>query len=153
VLLLVCLPQALGTQRFLGYAALTLAPFLARDAGEWLAGRRWPPALRAPAPRAALASLACVALVIPTLLAPGTGFGYGWLHKPFPERACDWLELHAVRGKAFNVFSFGGYLLWRFWPQRDRLPFIDIHQTASRVDNNMFFQRNDSVNGIISIRA
>jgi len=26
--------------------------------------------------------------------------------------------------------------LWRFWPQRDRLPFVDIHQTASRLDRD-----------------
>src|SRR5205823_245291 len=71
-------------------------------------------------------------LVTPTLLAPGTGFGYGFMHKPFPERACDWMELHAVRGKAFNVFSFGGYLLWRFYPDPGRLPFMDIHQAGTR---------------------
>ena len=56
VLLLVCLPQALMTQRFLGYAALALAPFVSRDVGDWLTRRRWQEALRAPARRAVVAS-------------------------------------------------------------------------------------------------
>src|SRR5262249_9409458 len=36
LLVAVCLTQALSTQRFLGYAALTLAPFAARDMADWL---------------------------------------------------------------------------------------------------------------------
>ena len=132
VLLLVCLPQALSTQRFLGYAALTLAPFAARDFGDLLSRWSWPVALRAPAPRALLVSFACVVLVIPTLTATVAGFGYGWIHTPYPERACDWMEQHGVRGKSFNVFSFGGYMLWRFYPDPGRLPFMDIHQAGTK---------------------
>jgi len=132
LLLLVCLPQALSTQRFLGYAALALAPFAARDAGDWLSRRRWPEWLRAPAPRALLASVAGVALVVPTLLQPVQGFGYGWVHTLYPERAADWIETHGVRGRAFNTFPFGGYLLYRFFPDPGRLPFMDIHQAGTR---------------------
>ncbi len=132
VLLVVCLPQALSTQRFLGYAALTLAPFAARDAADWLSRRRWPQALHAPARRAVLAAMACVLLVVPTLTQPLTGFGYGWVHTLYPERASDWIEQHGVRGKSFNVFSFGGYLLHRFYPDPGRLPFMDIHQAGTK---------------------
>jgi len=132
VLLLVCLPQALTTQRFLGYAALTLAPFAARDLGTLIERWTWPAALQAPARRALLASLACVVLVVPTLTAPVAGLGYGWIHTPYPERACDWMASHAVRGRSFNVFSFGGYLLWRFYPDPGRLPFMDIHQAGTK---------------------
>ena len=32
--------------------------------------------------------------------------------------ACDWIAAHGVRGRAFNQFFFGGYLLHRFWPER-----------------------------------
>lgn len=132
VLLLVCLPQAISTQRFLGYAALTLAPFAARDVAALISSRAWPAALHAPARRALVASLACVALVVPTLTQSVSGFGYGWVHTPYPERACDWLGEHGVRGKGFNVFSFGGYLLWRFYPDPGRLPFMDIHQAGTK---------------------
>jgi len=37
-----------------------------------------------------------------------------------------------VRGRAFNVFSFGGYLLHRFYPDPGRLPFMDIHQAGTK---------------------
>jgi hypothetical protein len=132
VLLLVCLPQALTTQRFLGYAALALAPFAARDLGTLIERWAWPAALQAPARRALLASLACVGLVVPTLTAPTLGLGYGWIHTPYPERACDWMESHGARGRSFNAFSFGGYLLWRFYPDPGRLPFMDIHQAGTK---------------------
>jgi hypothetical protein len=132
VLLLVCIPQALSTQRFLGYAALALAPFAARDVGDALAARRWPEWLRAPGRRALLASVVSVGLIVPTLLQPVQGFGYGWVHTLYPERAADWIEDHGVRGRAFNTFPFGGYLLYRFFPDPGRLPFMDIHQAGTK---------------------
>ncbi len=138
VLLLVCLPQALTTQRFLGYAALALAPFAARDTADWLSRWRWPAALQAPARRAALVALTCVALVMPTLAQPMIGFGYGWVHTLYPERASDWIEQHDVRGKSFNVFGFGGYLLYRFYPDPGRLPFMDIHQAGTKEIRHLY---------------
>src|SRR4029077_10514265 len=32
----------------------------------------------------------------------------------------------------------GGYLLWRFWPDRSRLPFMDIHQGVSADDRDLY---------------
>src|SRR5262249_54445376 len=61
-----------------------------------------------------------------------TGFGFGWEHRFYPERACDWIEQHGVRGRAFNSFLFGGYLLHRFYPDPGRLPFMDIHQAGPK---------------------
>ncbi len=138
VLLLVCLPQALTTQRFLGYAALLLAPFAARDAADWLARRRWPAVLHPPARRAALAAAAGVVLVVPTLIQPYSGLGYGWVRTLYPERASDWIAAHDVRGRAFNVFSFGGYLLHRFHPDPGRLPFMDIHQAGTKEIRHLY---------------
>ena len=132
VLMSVCLAQALSTQRFIGYAALALAPFAARDMADWLGRVRWSAWLRGGAERAMLASTACVALVIPTLADPVIRFGFGWEHRMYPERACDWIEQHGVRGRAFNTFSFGGYLLYRFYPDPGRLPFMDIHQAGTK---------------------
>jgi hypothetical protein len=116
VLLLVCVTQAITTQRFLGYAALTLAPFAARDTAELLGRLNWPRALRAPMARSALAAVACLGVVTPTLADATFGFGFGWKHRMYPERASGWIETHGVRGKAFNTFAEGGYLLYRFYP-------------------------------------
>ena len=132
VLMAVCLAQAVTTQRFLGYAALALAPFAARDLADWMGRVRWPAWLRPAPARAALAATACVALVTPTLGDPVVPLAVGWEHRTYPEKACDWIDQHGVRGRAFNTFSFGGYLLFRFYPDPGRLPFMDIHQAGTR---------------------
>jgi hypothetical protein len=131
--LLVFLPQALSTQRFLGYAALLVAPGFARDldeACEALSAR----ALRAPWARAAAAAALVVLLPFPStsldIFRPRIGINWD----SFPVRACDWIDAHGVRGRAFAPFEWGGYLLWRFWPQHDRLPFMDIHQAGTPAD-------------------
>lgn len=80
---------------------------------------------------AALVSIVSGGLILPTLLQPAMGFGYGLLPGVQPEKACDWIEQHGVRGRSFNTFAMGGYMLWRFWPDRDRLPFMDIHQAGT----------------------
>jgi hypothetical protein len=132
VLMVVCLTQALSTQRFLGYAALTLAPFAARDMADWLGRVRWPVWMRGAAERAMLASTTCVALVVPSLTDSVVPLAIGWEHRLYPEKACDWIEQHGVRGRAFNTFSFGGYMLYRFYPDPARLPFMDIHQAGTK---------------------
>ena len=132
VLIVVCLTQALTTLRFLGYAALTLAPFAARDMADWLGRIDWPAWLRRAPERSALCAAACVALVMPTLTDPVMPLAIGWEHRMYPERACDWIEAHGVRGRALNAFGQGGYLLYRFYPDPGRLPFMDIHQAGTK---------------------
>jgi hypothetical protein len=41
----------------------------------------------------------------------------------FPVDAIDWLDNHPQEGQVFNYFSWGGYLLYRQWPET--LVFID----------------------------
>jgi len=41
----------------------------------------------------------------------------------FPVKAADWLEVNQPQGNGFNHFSWGGYLLYRLWPEQ--LVFID----------------------------
>lgn len=130
------LPQALMTQRFLGYFAIAVAPFFARDLAEAFAAVPRPALLRRPWPRAVTVATACVLLALPELLRPGVPFGIGFDWKQYPVRACDYIEREGVRGRDFNAFWFGGYLLWRFWPERDRLPFMDIHQAGTREDRD-----------------
>ncbi|HMB21325.1 MAG TPA: hypothetical protein VKP08_00770 [Anaerolineales bacterium] len=41
----------------------------------------------------------------------------------FPVQALDWLEDNPQRGKMFNEFNWGGYILYRGWPRQ--LVFLD----------------------------
>jgi hypothetical protein len=125
-------------QRFVGVYALAAAPYLGRDLDEL--ARRWPrPAwLGAPAWRAALASAACLAVGIPEALRPAYAPGIGIEMERVPVAAADFMAQHGVRGRGFSHFRQVGYLAWRFWPDRARLPFTDIHQTGTPADREAF---------------
>jgi hypothetical protein len=132
LVLLVFVPQAVTTQRFLGTLAVLVAPYFARDL-DWAATTvRLPRRVRAPAIGLALLGVAAVAERAPEMR---LGLGFRW--SEFPVRACDWIESHGVRGRGFNSFGDAGYLLWRFWPDRGRLPFMDIHQSGTRRDRDL----------------
>ena len=124
-------PTALASQRLLGNLALAAFPYLARDLDEWVRARRWPRWTAAPAARAALAALACVGIAAPELSRSDPPLGIGLEWKAYPVAACDFMAQHGVRGRAFNHFRTGGYMLWRFWPDRGRLPFMDVHQAGT----------------------
>lgn len=131
------LPQALGSARMLGPLMVVAAPFFARDLATALGTMRRPAWTRPPRARAALAAAGCLLVATPELLRPGARIGAGFDPGAYPVAACDWLERLGVRGRSFAPFDQGGYLLWRFWPQRDRLPFMDIHQTGTRRDRDL----------------
>lgn len=52
-----------------------------------------------------------------------SGQGNRFDPKVFPVQAADWLAENPVAGQGFNYFPWGGYLLYRAWPER--LVFID----------------------------
>ncbi|MFI5370866.1 MAG: tetratricopeptide repeat protein [Candidatus Eisenbacteria bacterium] len=128
------LALALRTQRFLGFAMVALTPYLARDLDAWVGSRRWPAWTRPAWSRATLAAVGCLALGVPEWTRAELPLGVGIEWRQYPVIACDFIRAHGVRGRGFNQFFNGGYLLWRFWPERDRLPFMDIHQTGTRED-------------------
>lgn len=128
---------ALRTQRFLGLYAVAAAPYLARDLDGWVRTWRLPAWAAPPWRRAALAALACATIGIPEWLRPDVAIRVGLESIPYPRRAADFMAEHGVRGRGFNPYFLGGYMLWRFWPDRARLPFMDIHQTGSREDREM----------------
>jgi hypothetical protein len=130
--------MAFPTQRFLGYWALLAAPFVARDAAEWAERVPVPAVLRGAWPRAMLTAAACALAVVPELSRPELPIGVGFDWKYFPVRACDFVEAHGIRGRGFNPFTAGGYMVYRFWPERDRLPFMDIHQAGTRRDRYLY---------------
>ena len=88
--------------------------------------------------RGALAALACVAIGIPEWTRPSALIGVRLEQRVVPVRACDFMAAHGVHGRGFNQFAAGGYLLYRFWPDRSRLPFMDIHQSGSREDRYLY---------------
>ena len=128
---------ALPTQRFVGLLALAAFPFVARDLDEWLRSRRF---TRFPGPwaRGALAAAACIAAGIPEWTRPSAIAGIRIEPRVVPVRACDFMEAHGVHGRGFNQYAAGGYLVYRFWPDRSRLPFMDIHQSGTREDRELY---------------
>jgi hypothetical protein len=46
------------------------------------------------------------------------GLGYDFDPQVFPVAAVDWLEENPQEGEMFNHFIWGGYLLYRQWPER-----------------------------------
>jgi hypothetical protein len=127
----------LNTQRFTGAWSLVAAPYLARDLDAWIGTRRWPAWTRPPWTRAALAALTCVAIGIPEWSRVEYPLGVRLDMARYPVRACDFMAEHGVRGRGFNDFQ-GGYQAWRFWPDRERLPFMTgTPEAATKEDRNL----------------
>jgi hypothetical protein len=127
------------SQRFLGLLALFAAPFLARDLAEWLSAHPLPHVLGRPLARGALAALACFGVGIAEWTRPELPLGVAIDTSVLPVVACDWIAAHGVRGRALNDMHLGGYLLWRFWPERDRLPFMTTQpEDVPRDDRNAY---------------
>ena len=125
------------SQRFLGLLVIAISPFLARDLDAWVADHRWPSWSASAGARAALAAVACVLASLAEWSNPTMPLGVGveWVYSPVA--GCDFMQAQAVAGRGFNPFHFGGYLLWRFWPDPGRLPFMDIHQTGGPVERRL----------------
>ncbi len=125
---------AIPAQRFVGLLAVAAAPFFARDLALWCADWRLPRGLQPEVVRTAITSVCLVAALTPELTNRPMNLGYGFLWSQYPVGACDWIEKHNVRGRMASVFGQAGYILWRFFPDRSRLPFMDIHQAGTRED-------------------
>jgi hypothetical protein len=128
------------SERFFGNYALAAAVYLGRDLDGWVRARRWPAWTVAPAARAALAVLAIVAIGRAEWARADRPLGIGIDYRRVPVQAMDFIESHNVRGHSFGQLRVSGYQLWRFWPDRDRLPFMDIHATASAEDRAAYAQ-------------
>jgi hypothetical protein len=44
--------------------------------------------------------------------------GYHFRPDEFPVQAIDWLETHPQTGNMFNEFGWGGYIIYRIWPEK-----------------------------------
>jgi hypothetical protein len=129
---------AFRSQRFLGFAMVVAAPYLGRDLDEWVRARRWP-AWTSPAwSRAGLAMAACGLSGVVEWRRPELPLGVGLRMTEYPVVACDVMAREGIGGRGFNPFFFGGYMVYRFWPDRSRLPFMDIHQAGTRADRDAY---------------
>ncbi|HEX5633454.1 MAG TPA: hypothetical protein VFX50_09505, partial [Gemmatimonadales bacterium] len=123
---------------FAGFYVLVATPFVARDLALLLSRAPRPAPLRSPYAAAALTAALMIALSLPEWSRETRPFGPGVEERRMPVSACDFIEAHDLRGRMFNPFYFGGYVAWRFWPDRARLPFMDIHQTGTRRDRDLY---------------
>ena len=129
---------ALFNQRFIGFLMVANVPYLSRALSEAAGAVRWPVALRPPPARAALAALLMTTASLPSWADSRFRIGIGFVPTLYPEAACTFIAEHHLSGRMFNPYYFGGYIAWRFWPDKSRLPFIDIHQTGSRHDRDLY---------------
>jgi hypothetical protein len=134
LVLLLFTALTLDAQRFVGNYAVAAAPFVARDLAEVVGGWRWRERLASVPVRAACAALAMVLGVLPDLTRPELPIAIAFDPRVYPIGAMDWAERCEVRGRGFNQFGLAGYMLYRGWPDVERLPFMDIHQTGSTRD-------------------
>lgn len=113
--------------RFFGPFALLAAPVLSRHVAAILSRWGWAERLRSPAAlrrsvaRGAL-NLALLALVVGlavvkvwTPLTPA--FNQQRERETLPVGAVEWILQHHPRGEMFNPYNWGGYLMWRLWPE------------------------------------
>ena len=88
-------------------------------------------------PVPAIAQFAAAALVLTGLVvgwARGSFFQFRVADWRFPLGAADFLVAHGVTSPMFNTYEFGGYLIWRLWPQ-ERV-FIDGRALSESVFND-----------------
>jgi len=64
-----------------------------------------------------LVTVVCVALLATGTKLDANQQGYSFNKVEFPVEAVDWIELHPQDGNMFNYFPWGGYLIYRLWPE------------------------------------
>ncbi len=68
------------------------------------------------------------------VLAEGQGFQLRAGEWAYPAGAADFLISHRITQPIFNTYEYGGYLIWRLWPQ-ERV-FIDGRALSESVFRN-----------------
>jgi hypothetical protein len=122
----------LFARRFLGPFALVACVYVSRDLDAILRPLHGPAWLRPAWTRAALATVCAVLVAAPDLGSGRLPVHVGVPAGHLPVGASDFVARHDLRGRLFNEYDYGGYLCFRFWPRRDQLPFMGIHQEGSQ---------------------
>jgi len=128
----------LNTQRLTGVWSLLCAPYLARDLDAWIASRRWPAWTRPAAVRAGLTAVLFAGIAAWEFARVELPIGVSLDDTRYPIRAADVIRDWGIRGRGYNDSYLGGYLAWRFWPEKDRLPFMTgTPEAATREDRTL----------------
>jgi hypothetical protein len=128
---------ALMAGRNFGPFALVAAPVLSRHVTatltRWTTAARergWLNVSRRPAPTPALAAVNWGLLVLIVTLAVvkvylplRPAFNEQAQRESLPVGAVEWIQAHRPEGEMFNEYNWGGYLIWRLWP--DYRVFVD----------------------------
>jgi hypothetical protein len=138
---------------FLAFAAASLSAqrnvFLTALIGPVVVATYAPWPRRLPRiPEAVPALLIAVGLVFG--IVRGNFFQFRVAEWRFPAGAADFLLKHHVAGRMFNTYEYGGYLMWRLWPQ-ERV-FIDGRALSESVfqDYARILYNHDESDGLAS---
>jgi hypothetical protein len=66
----------------------------------------------------ALPVLISIAVLVLVLKGPGMIQRNVFLPTKFPVKAVDYITTHPIEGNMYNEFTWGGYLLYRLWPEK-----------------------------------
>jgi hypothetical protein len=89
------------------------------------------PEIRRPLPALALAAPAVVLAALIWGIVSGRFFQLRAGEWQYPAKAAEFLSQHRVSAPMFNTYEYGGYLLWRLWPQEK--VFIDGRALSEKV--------------------
>jgi hypothetical protein len=118
----------LRSARNVSFFSLVATPLLAEHVSHWFSTHKHPRTFRVAAkPKLSQKSLRDVvfALVLLTLglLVVGVGVRRAMIKQPetevqeFPSAAVDFMQTHAVPQPIYNEYVWGGYLIWRIYPE------------------------------------
>jgi tetratricopeptide (TPR) repeat protein len=97
-------------------------------------------------PAAAVFAAAAVLLAydVAPAMASGHAFALRAAEWQLPSGAADFIQKHQIRGRMFNPYETGGYLVWRLWPLQ--LDFIDPRGLSEEayVDYKRILMNSDS---------
>ena len=65
-----------------------------------------------------LGAIVCLLIVLTTGVARGSFFQFRAALWEYPAGAVEFLRAHAISKPMFNTYEYGGYLIWRLWPQQ-----------------------------------
>lgn len=109
--------MALASRRFIPLFFLLSADVLVGGVWAWVeSATRWRGRF---AVGTAGAALCCFLVVLPHLRAGISEgfFAYTTAEATFPQKACDMLQAKGFKGRVLNFYNWGGYLLWRLYPE------------------------------------
>lgn len=113
----VFLLAALSARRLGPFFAMAGAPIIASWLGPWFDGL-----LRSKRLAWTLGLITAVAVIGGVTyriseMDGRTAFEHITTTEAFPDAACDFIEAYDPPGPMFNELNYGGYLIWRLWPE------------------------------------